>query len=48
MRWAKAKEIISTWIITIPGAGTVAICTYLILKVVGWRKRFIQASIIPA
>ncbi|MCB1870904.1 MAG: inorganic phosphate transporter, partial [Gammaproteobacteria bacterium] len=35
VRWAKAKEIISTWIITIPGSATVAIITYLILDVVG-------------
>jgi PiT family inorganic phosphate transporter len=29
VRWAKAKEIVSTWIITIPGAGTVSVLTYL-------------------
>lgn len=31
VRWAKAKEIISTWIITIPGAGTVSALTYLLV-----------------
>ena len=35
VRWAKAKEIVSTWIITIPGAGTVAVLASLLLKVVG-------------
>jgi len=29
VRWAKAKEIVSTWIITIPGAGAVSVLTYL-------------------
>ncbi len=32
VRWAKAKEIISTWVITIPGSGTVSALTYLVLK----------------
>ena len=27
---AKAKEIVSTWVITIPGAGTVSVVTYLL------------------
>ena len=31
VRWAKAKEIISTWIITIPGAGIVSILTYFLI-----------------
>ncbi len=31
VRWAKAKEIVSTWVITIPGAATVAIAAYLLL-----------------
>jgi len=31
VRWAKAKEIVSTWIITIPGAGTVSVLTYLLV-----------------
>jgi inorganic phosphate transporter, PiT family len=31
VRWAKAKEIISTWVITIPGAGTVSVLTYLVM-----------------
>jgi PiT family inorganic phosphate transporter len=32
VRWAKAKEIVSTWIITIPGAGTVSVLTYLVVN----------------
>jgi PiT family inorganic phosphate transporter len=32
VRWAKAKEIVSTWLITIPGAGTVSVLTYLLVK----------------
>ena len=32
VRWAKAKEIISTWIITIPGAGTVSVLTYILVN----------------
>jgi PiT family inorganic phosphate transporter len=32
VRWAKAKEIVSTWLITIPGSATVAIISYLILS----------------
>lgn len=31
VRWAKAKEIVSTWVITIPGAATVAIAAYLLI-----------------
>ena len=34
VRWAKAKEIVSTWVITIPGAATVAIATYLLIHLV--------------
>ena len=34
VRWAKAKEIVSTWIITIPGAGMVAIAVYLLIHFV--------------
>lgn len=30
VRWTKAQEIISTWIITIPCAGTVSMLTYLV------------------
>ena len=33
VRWAKAKEIVSTWVITIPGAGTVSVLTYLLVNV---------------
>ncbi len=32
VRWAKAKEIVSTWVITIPGAGTVSILTYALMN----------------
>lgn len=31
VRWAKAGEIVSTWVITIPGAGTVAIAAYYLI-----------------
>jgi PiT family inorganic phosphate transporter len=31
VRWAKAQEIVTTWIITIPGAGVVSVLTYLVL-----------------
>jgi PiT family inorganic phosphate transporter len=31
VRWAKAKEIVSTWVITIPGAGAVAIATFYLV-----------------
>ena len=34
VRWAKAKEIVSTWIVTIPGSATVALCAYLAVNVV--------------
>jgi PiT family inorganic phosphate transporter len=32
VRWAKAEEIVSTWLITIPGAGTVSVLTYLLVQ----------------
>ncbi len=32
VRWSKAKEILSTWIITIPGAGSVSVLTYLLVN----------------
>ena len=32
VRWTKAKEIISTWIITIPGAGVVSMLLYLAIS----------------
>ncbi|MBF0159361.1 MAG: inorganic phosphate transporter [Magnetococcales bacterium] len=32
VRWAKAKEILSTWVITIPSSGIVGALTYLIAK----------------
>lgn len=32
VRWAKAQEIVSTWIITIPGAGIVSVLTYLVIN----------------
>jgi PiT family inorganic phosphate transporter len=31
VRWAKAQEIVSTWVITIPGAGMVAVATYYLM-----------------
>jgi len=31
VRWAKAKEIVSTWLITIPGAGAVSIAAYFLI-----------------
>ncbi|MBF0627259.1 MAG: inorganic phosphate transporter [Magnetococcales bacterium] len=34
VRWAKAKEIVSTWVITIPSAALVGALTYLIVKVI--------------
>jgi PiT family inorganic phosphate transporter len=34
VRWAKAQEIVSTWLITIPGAGVVGVITYLIAKLI--------------
>jgi PiT family inorganic phosphate transporter len=33
VRWAKAKEILSTWIITIPGAALVGILAWAVLQV---------------
>lgn len=32
VRWAKAKDIISTWFITIPGSATVAIVSYFLIQ----------------
>jgi PiT family inorganic phosphate transporter len=32
VRWAKAQDIVSTWVITIPGAGTVSVLTYLLVN----------------
>ena len=34
VRWAKAQEIVSTWIITIPGAGAVSVVTYLLVNAI--------------
>jgi PiT family inorganic phosphate transporter len=34
VRWAKAREIVSTWVITIPGAGMVAVGAYLLMHYV--------------
>lgn len=33
VRWAKAEDIIKTWLITIPGAGALAILTWLVVQV---------------
>lgn len=35
VRWAKAIDILSTWIITIPGSATVAILTYYLVHITG-------------
>jgi PiT family inorganic phosphate transporter len=32
VRWTKAKEIISTWLITIPGAGSASALSYLLVE----------------
>ncbi len=32
VRWAKAKEIVTTWIITIPGAGAVAVGFFFLVR----------------
>jgi len=32
VRWAKAKEIVSTWVITIPGAGLVSLLSFLLVN----------------
>ena len=32
VRWAKAQEIVSTWIITIPGAATVSVLVYMVVS----------------
>ncbi|MBF0461819.1 MAG: inorganic phosphate transporter [Magnetococcales bacterium] len=34
VRWAKAKEIVSTWVITIPGSAFVSVLTYYIVKMI--------------
>lgn len=34
VRWAKAREIVSTWIVTIPGSGAVAAITYVVINLV--------------
>ncbi|WP_130470899.1 inorganic phosphate transporter [Candidatus Magnetaquicoccus inordinatus] len=34
VRWAKAKEIVSTWLITIPGSALVAILTYYLVRMI--------------
>ena len=33
VRWAKAEEIVTTWLITIPGAGAVGILAWLVAQV---------------
>ena len=33
VRWAKAKEIVSTWLITIPGAATIGVTAWFLVKV---------------
>jgi PiT family inorganic phosphate transporter len=33
VRWAKAKEIVTTWLITIPGAGVMAVAAFLLVRI---------------
>ena len=33
VRWAKAKEIVSTWLITIPGAATIGVLAWFVVQV---------------
>ena len=33
VRWAKAKDIVSTWMITIPGAGTIGILAWFVVQI---------------
>lgn len=35
VRWAKAREIGVTWLVTIPGAGFLAVLCYLLLRLIG-------------
>lgn len=35
VRWAKAREIGVTWLVTIPGAGVLAVLCYLLLRLIG-------------
>ena len=32
VRWGKAREIVTTWLITIPGAALMSICCYLLVQ----------------
>ncbi len=32
VRWGKAREIVTTWLITIPGAALMSICCYLVVR----------------
>jgi PiT family inorganic phosphate transporter len=34
VRWAKAREIVTTWVITIPGAGLAAVVLYALVRIV--------------
>ena len=34
VRWAKAKDIVTTWLITIPGSAVVGILAWLLAQVV--------------
>ena len=34
VRWSKAKEIVTTWVITIPGAGLLAVVLYLLVRLI--------------
>ena len=32
VRWNKAKEIVTTWVVTIPGSAAMAVATYLVVR----------------
>lgn len=34
VRWAKAKEIVTTWLVTLPGAAAIAVVAYALLRLV--------------
>jgi len=35
VRWSKARDIINTWLFTIPGAAVIAVALYLIVQLIG-------------
>jgi len=34
VRWTKAREILTTWVVTIPGAAIVSIVAYFLVRLV--------------